>query len=90
MKSTSDRSWVTSCLLPLVRESTSGVPWQSTMRWGLLPGRRGRPAKVRCQPPLEGPDVRSVDRRVVQVQVLPLQPTCSAGTSRQPTLLHST
>ncbi|GHD80292.1 hypothetical protein GCM10010336_63580 [Streptomyces goshikiensis] len=71
--------------------------------------------------PFEGPDVRSVDRRVVQVTlppavppamktscrrghapasviqsrsrrqvVTPLQPTCSAGTSRQLTLLHST
>ncbi len=55
-----------SCRLPLVSVTASGVPWRSTIRWCLEPGRvrsRGRRA-----PPFEGSDVRSVHGAVVQVQ----------------------
>lgn len=61
-------SLVTSWRFPLVRETASGVPFLSTMRWCLLPGALGRPAKVRCEPPFEGPDVRGIGRRVVHLQ----------------------
>ncbi len=44
-------SWVTSLRLPPVRETASGMPWPSTMRWCLLPGR----ARSTGLGPLSGP-----------------------------------
>jgi hypothetical protein len=37
--SSSGRSWVTSWRLPPVSVMASGVPWRSTIRWCLEPGR---------------------------------------------------
>lgn len=64
--------------------TASAVSRRGDFRWsarrlrGCRAGRRsggaccpagpGRPAKVRCEPPFEGPDVRAVDRCVIHVQ----------------------
>lgn len=61
-------SWVTSWRFPLVSDTARGVPCRSVITWCLVPRRRGRPAKVRCEPPFQGPDVRAVHRSVIHVQ----------------------
>lgn len=59
---------MTSCQLPPVKVTASGVLCRSTIRWCLEPGRARSTGEGPTWSPFEGPDMRSVYGVVVQAQ----------------------
>lgn len=57
------RIWVTSCRLPPVSVTASGVPWRSTIRWCLEPGRARSTGVAPTWSPLSRPGRASRPRR---------------------------